>query len=157
PREATRAASDASTYPLRGRAGRAGRGRAPGTDAARPAGASRSAVSACRRRPGRSATDRASGPRGFVPRRTRAGCAVRRRHERACAGTGGADAFQVPGPAGAAQLRGPHGGGALMGLFTGLLTLPLAPVRGTVWIAEQLAAEAERELRDERSVRRRLA
>jgi hypothetical protein len=44
-----------------------------------------------------------------------------------------------------------------MGLFTGLLTLPLAPVRGTVWIAEQLAAEAERELRDERSVRRRLA
>ena len=44
-----------------------------------------------------------------------------------------------------------------MGLITGLLTLPLAPVRGTVWIAEQLAAEAERELRDERSVRRRLA
>jgi hypothetical protein len=44
-----------------------------------------------------------------------------------------------------------------MGLLTGLLTLPLAPVRGTVWIAEQLAAEAERELRDEKSVRRRLA
>ena len=43
-----------------------------------------------------------------------------------------------------------------MGLFTGLLTLPLAPVRGTVWIAEQLAAEAERELQDERSVRRQL-
>ena len=41
-----------------------------------------------------------------------------------------------------------------MGLFTGLLTLPLAPVRGTVWIAEQLAAEAERELRSE--PRRRL-
>ena len=36
-----------------------------------------------------------------------------------------------------------------MGLFTGLLTLPLAPVRGTVWVAEQLAAEAERQLRDE--------
>ena len=44
-----------------------------------------------------------------------------------------------------------------MGLLTGLLTLPLAPVRGTVWIAEQLAAEAERELRDETSLRRRLA
>jgi Gas vesicle protein G len=44
-----------------------------------------------------------------------------------------------------------------MGLVTGLLTLPLAPVRGTIWVAEQLAAEAERELRDERSVRRRLA
>jgi Gas vesicle protein G len=41
-----------------------------------------------------------------------------------------------------------------MGLFTGLLTLPLAPVRGTVWIAEQLAAEAERQLRGE--PRRRL-
>jgi gas vesicle protein GvpG len=44
-----------------------------------------------------------------------------------------------------------------MGLLTGLLTLPLAPVRGTVWIAEQLAAEAERELRNETSLRRRLA
>lgn len=42
-----------------------------------------------------------------------------------------------------------------MGLFTGLLTLPLAPVRGTIWIAEQLAAEAERELRGG-SARRRL-
>jgi Gas vesicle protein G len=41
-----------------------------------------------------------------------------------------------------------------MGLFTGLLTLPLAPVRGTIWIAEQLAAEAERELHGE--PRRRL-
>ena len=43
-----------------------------------------------------------------------------------------------------------------MGLFTGLLTLPLAPVRGTVWIAEQLTAEAERQLREARSPRRRL-
>jgi hypothetical protein len=43
-----------------------------------------------------------------------------------------------------------------MGLITGLLTLPLAPVRGTVWVAEQLAAEAERELREARSPRRRL-
>ena len=43
-----------------------------------------------------------------------------------------------------------------MGLFTGLLLLPLAPVRGTVWIAEQLLAEAERELDDERIVRRLL-
>jgi hypothetical protein len=41
-----------------------------------------------------------------------------------------------------------------MGLFTGLLTLPLAPLRGTVWIAEQLTAEAERQMRDE--PRRRL-
>jgi len=43
-----------------------------------------------------------------------------------------------------------------MGLFPGLLTLPLAPVRGTVWVAEQLAAEAERELQRQRSPRRRL-
>ena len=43
-----------------------------------------------------------------------------------------------------------------MGLITGLLTLPLAPIRGTVWIAEQLAAEAGRELREAESPRRRL-
>jgi hypothetical protein len=44
-----------------------------------------------------------------------------------------------------------------MGLLTGLLTLPLAPVRGTIWIAEQLAAHAERELGDETTLRRMLA
>jgi hypothetical protein len=43
-----------------------------------------------------------------------------------------------------------------MGLITGLLTLPLAPVRGTVWIAEQLAAEAERQMYSSQSARRRL-
>jgi hypothetical protein len=44
-----------------------------------------------------------------------------------------------------------------VGLLTGLLTLPLAPVRGTVWIAERLLEEAERELGDETAVHRRLA
>ena len=44
-----------------------------------------------------------------------------------------------------------------MGLLTGLLTLPLAPVRGTIWIAEQIALQAERELGDETAIRRRLA
>jgi hypothetical protein len=44
-----------------------------------------------------------------------------------------------------------------MGLLTGLITLPLAPVRGTVWIAEQLAAQAERELLGEKAFRARLA
>jgi hypothetical protein len=44
-----------------------------------------------------------------------------------------------------------------MGLLTGLLTLPLAPVRGTIWIAEQLALQAERELGDEKTLRRHLA
>lgn len=40
-----------------------------------------------------------------------------------------------------------------MGLFTGLLTLPLAPVRGVAWVAEQVAQEAERELYDENRIR----
>lgn len=41
-----------------------------------------------------------------------------------------------------------------MGVIKELLLLPLAPVRGTVWVAEQLAAEAERQL-DPRVARRR--
>jgi hypothetical protein len=44
-----------------------------------------------------------------------------------------------------------------MGLVSGLLLLPLAPVRGTVWIAEQIAEQAARELDDEASSRLRLA
>ena len=43
-----------------------------------------------------------------------------------------------------------------MGLFTGLLLLPLAPLRGTIWVAERLAEYAERELNDEQTVRRLL-
>jgi hypothetical protein len=43
-----------------------------------------------------------------------------------------------------------------MGLFTGLITLPLAPVRGVTWVAEKLAAEAERQLYDEDQIRREL-
>ncbi|MBV9001063.1 MAG: gas vesicle protein GvpG [Solirubrobacterales bacterium] len=43
-----------------------------------------------------------------------------------------------------------------MGLFTGLVTLPLAPVRGVVWVAEQVMEEMERELYDEDSIRRGL-
>jgi hypothetical protein len=44
-----------------------------------------------------------------------------------------------------------------MGLFTALLTLPLAPVRGTVWIAEKLQEQAELELYDESALQRQLA
>jgi hypothetical protein len=44
-----------------------------------------------------------------------------------------------------------------MGLFTGLLTLPLAPVRGVGWIAEQLAEQAEAELYDEQRILRELS
>ena len=43
-----------------------------------------------------------------------------------------------------------------MGLLTGLLTLPLAPVRGTLWIAERLLDEAERELNDPANIERAL-
>ncbi|AQA14901.1 gas vesicle protein GvpG [Streptomyces malaysiensis] len=44
-----------------------------------------------------------------------------------------------------------------MGLLTGLLTFPLAPVRTTVWVAEQMAAAAEREYYDPEPVRRALS
>jgi hypothetical protein len=40
-----------------------------------------------------------------------------------------------------------------MGLISGLLTLPLAPVRGTVWIAERMQEQAETELYDESAIR----
>ncbi|HEX4759694.1 MAG TPA: gas vesicle protein GvpG [Thermoleophilaceae bacterium] len=40
-----------------------------------------------------------------------------------------------------------------MGLITGLLTLPLAPVRGTVWLAERIQEQAENELYDESAIR----
>jgi hypothetical protein len=44
-----------------------------------------------------------------------------------------------------------------MGLLTGLLTLPLAPVRATVWLAEQIAEQAEREADPRAALRRELA
>jgi len=43
-----------------------------------------------------------------------------------------------------------------MGLITGLLTLPLAPVRGTVWLAEKIQEQAEAELYDETAIRQGL-
>lgn len=43
-----------------------------------------------------------------------------------------------------------------MGLFTGLLTLPLTPVRGVIWVAEQLYEEARRQIDDPAAMRRRL-
>ncbi len=35
-----------------------------------------------------------------------------------------------------------------MGLIVGLLTLPLAPVRGVTWVADQVRQEAERQWSD---------
>jgi Gas vesicle protein G len=43
-----------------------------------------------------------------------------------------------------------------VGLITGLLTLPLAPVRGTVWLAERIKEQAEAELYDEDVIRAQL-
>jgi len=40
-----------------------------------------------------------------------------------------------------------------MGLITGLLTLPLAPVRGTVWLAERIQEQAEEQMYDETAIR----
>jgi hypothetical protein len=43
-----------------------------------------------------------------------------------------------------------------MGLFKELVLLPLAPVRGTAWVAEQIAEEADRRLYDEDNIKREM-
>jgi len=43
-----------------------------------------------------------------------------------------------------------------MGLLTGILTLPLAPLRGTVAIAEQIRQQAEEAYYDPAAIRREL-
>jgi hypothetical protein len=43
-----------------------------------------------------------------------------------------------------------------VGLISGLLTLPLAPVRGTVWLGERIQEQAEQELYDEDTIRGQL-
>jgi hypothetical protein len=43
-----------------------------------------------------------------------------------------------------------------VGLIGGLLTLPLAPVRGTVWIAERLLEQAEGDYYDEGAIQTQL-
>ncbi|MFC8076681.1 gas vesicle protein GvpG [Streptomyces sp. NPDC057307] len=44
-----------------------------------------------------------------------------------------------------------------MGLITQILTLPLAPVRGSVWVLDQVVLAAEREYYDPDPVRKELA
>ncbi|MFJ2026799.1 gas vesicle protein GvpG [Streptomyces sp. NPDC087897] len=44
-----------------------------------------------------------------------------------------------------------------MGLISSILTLPLAPVRGTVWVLDQVVQTAEQEYYDPEPVRARLA
>jgi len=43
-----------------------------------------------------------------------------------------------------------------MGLLTGILTLPLAPVRGVLWLGEKLEQEARRQWSDPAAVRRQI-
>jgi hypothetical protein len=43
-----------------------------------------------------------------------------------------------------------------MGLVTGLLTLPFAPVRGAIWLIELIREEAERRYYDPAAIRRQL-
>lgn len=43
-----------------------------------------------------------------------------------------------------------------MGLLAGLIGLPLAPVRGVVWIAERVQDEAEKQYYDPDRIRREL-
>ena len=43
-----------------------------------------------------------------------------------------------------------------MGLFTGLLGLPLAPLRGVLWVAEQLESEADRQMYDPAVIRAKI-
>jgi hypothetical protein len=43
-----------------------------------------------------------------------------------------------------------------VGLFKELVLLPLAPVRGTAWVTEQIAEEADRKLYDENNIKREL-
>ncbi|MFD8480517.1 gas vesicle protein GvpG [Kitasatospora sp. NPDC059673] len=44
-----------------------------------------------------------------------------------------------------------------MGLITQILTLPLAPVRGTIWIVERVVETAENEYYDPAPVEKELA
>lgn len=44
-----------------------------------------------------------------------------------------------------------------MGLLTGLVTFPLAPVRGALWVAEQVKKQAETEYYDPAAIQRQLA
>jgi hypothetical protein len=46
--------------------------------------------------------------------------------------------------------------GLITGLVTGIVTWPLAPVRGTVWVAEQVLREAERQWYDPALLQREL-
>jgi cytochrome c-type biogenesis protein CcmI len=43
-----------------------------------------------------------------------------------------------------------------VGLLSGILGLPFLPIRGTVWLAEQIAEEADRRMNDPAFLRQQL-
>lgn len=43
-----------------------------------------------------------------------------------------------------------------MGLFSAIIGAPLAPLKGTVWVAEQVRGEAEKRYYDPGAIRRQL-
>lgn len=43
-----------------------------------------------------------------------------------------------------------------MGVLSALFTAPFAPMRGTIWVAEQIHSEAERQYYDPGNIRRQL-
>ncbi|WP_193104759.1 gas vesicle protein GvpG [Brachybacterium sp. FME24] len=43
-----------------------------------------------------------------------------------------------------------------MGILSGLIGMPLAPLRGTVWVAEQIRDEADKQFHDPAAIRRQL-
>ncbi|WP_431965972.1 gas vesicle protein GvpG [Nocardia sp. bgisy134] len=43
-----------------------------------------------------------------------------------------------------------------MGLLSSILTLPLAPVRGVIWVGQIIQDEVERQLHDPATIRREL-
>ncbi len=44
----------------------------------------------------------------------------------------------------------------MMGILSGLIGMPLAPLRGTVWVAEQIRDEADKQFHDPAAIRRQL-
>jgi hypothetical protein len=89
-----------------------------------------------------------------VPRRARPDRRVRPGAGRRRRGAGRARRAARDRPAPALQLRVRGGGG--MGLIGALVKLPLAPLTGTVWIAEQIQAQAEAEYYDEGAIQAQL-
>src|SRR5206468_11435494 len=91
-----------------------------------------------------------------VPGRGGAARGVRPRGRRAGAIGGRPDPLHLHRPPPGLQLRRAPCAGVTMGLFSGLVTLPLAPVRGVAWVTGQAAEEVERQMYDPARVRAEL-